>query len=1016
MGRLLSSLFITVFLATTMRAQTTVTPTVRMVNPEDADPGYAARKALRATPQGTRVAAQRRSGPVTPGRLPACFEPLDATYTVLPRNDDNSTGLISLPFAFSLFGTSYTGCYVNNNGNISFNQPVFQYDATGFPAPEPMVAAFWGDVDTTPPGSGLVYYKVFPDRLVVTWDHVFYYGNNSTLNNTFQIIIRRNTGGFNPSPDVSFAYGDMQWTTGAASGGTAGFGSTPATVGINQGGSPGNYIQTGRFNLDDATPPQASYPAGATTYSGVNWLDNQCIGYTIAPAGNLPPTATGFPAGNTLLVRVGQTVNLPLQFAGPEADQTVTVAPDLTGLCNSSAPVGPGTNPIVNFTVTGAACNLGTHTVTFVATDNGTPIMSKTIALTVIVTAPIQWSGAVSSAYSLPGNWTGNVVPGATDDVSIPAGVPNFPVLTATAAANSCTVASGASMTIGPGGDLTLTGTLANNGTFQGTAGILRTTGTAVQMLGGSGAAFALGELNVGGSGAQLASALTIAKILILNGDLTTNGQSLQLLSSATGTAMVVNNGSAVVAGNATVQRYISPILNPGAGYRHFAAPVTGVNAASLTRPGYTPVVNMTYNTMGSSVTPFPNVFGYDQSRVTTSGSAGSTDFDRGYFSPAATTTPFADGRGFTVNMAANAAATPVSFTGTLHNGPYNPGILARGGQTESGWHLLGNPYPAPLDWSAAFAGATGLQNAVYVFKSSGQYAGSYDSFVNNIGTARYIGVGQGFFVHVNTPNSTGQLNLTNAARVTTYQDPAFNRAAPGTGDQRPQLRLDLVSNGQTDATYVYFENGATSGFDRAYDAYKLPGGNPLYLASGDAAQSYSINGLPMLTPAGANVPLMIYLPQAGSFELRLGDLRNFGAATLQLEDRRTGTWYDLRQQPGVTFQASTATEAATRFTLHVNQQRALGMNAALAPEAVSVWPNPASGIISLNVTALPASNSTLNLSLLNMLGQVVARQSVAVRAGSAATTVDVTGLAPGVYMLKGNTSTHSFTRSVVVH
>ena len=160
-----------------------------------------------------------------------------------------------------------------------------------------MVAPFWGDVDTSVPGSGQVWYKVYPDRLVVTWDNVSYYpAGSSSLRNTFQIIIRKNTGGISPSPDVSFAYGDMQWATSDAQGGTNGFGGTPATVGINEGRGTYTYIQTGRFNQNTSAPPQGAYPPGTSVFSGVNWLDGQCIGYTVAPAGNLPPTATGFPA------------------------------------------------------------------------------------------------------------------------------------------------------------------------------------------------------------------------------------------------------------------------------------------------------------------------------------------------------------------------------------------------------------------------------------------------------------------------------------------------------------------------------------------------------------------------------------------------------------------------------------------------------------------------------------------------------------------------------------------------
>ena len=53
----------------------------------------------------------------------------------------------------------------------------------------------------------------------------------SSQTNTFQcIIISDGTHTF-----VTFLYNDIQWTTGDASGGTGGFGGTPAQVGFNAG-------------------------------------------------------------------------------------------------------------------------------------------------------------------------------------------------------------------------------------------------------------------------------------------------------------------------------------------------------------------------------------------------------------------------------------------------------------------------------------------------------------------------------------------------------------------------------------------------------------------------------------------------------------------------------------------------------------------------------------------------------------------------------------------------------------
>jgi hypothetical protein len=385
-------------LATGALAQT-ATPT-RHINPADTDPTYEARKAVHiaAMPVAQRAgaaapAAQAGGSNLALAALPSCFEAVDTVsapanggFTMVPAGDDNSVGPVALGFNFSLYGTTYNSCYINTNGNITFGQAVSVYSPTGFPYATPMIAPFWADVDTRASNSGHVWYKVYPDRLVVLWNKVGFFSSNPTpRKNTFELIIRTNTGSPATSPDVTFAYGDMQWTTGTASGGSAGFGGTPATVGVSLSANGNSFVQTGRFNVNSADAPIATYPATATTYSGVDWLDNQCLNYTVAPPDNLPPTVSNFPSNNTLSLYEGQTVSVTPQFMAPEGGQTTTVTTNLNGLCNATAVNNGATSPIVTLTVTGAACNLGTNTVTFTATDNGTPVASRTFTLTVVV-------------------------------------------------------------------------------------------------------------------------------------------------------------------------------------------------------------------------------------------------------------------------------------------------------------------------------------------------------------------------------------------------------------------------------------------------------------------------------------------------------------------------------------------------------------------------------------------------------------------------------------------------------
>ena len=316
------------------------------------------------------------------GTAPGCYFAPDGTYSELPGNDDGSTGTISLPFTFCLYGSNFTSCNINNNGNITFDGPTSQYSASGFPFSSPMVAAFWGDVDTR--CGNTMKYKVEAHRLIATWPAVGVFSNNCALSNTFQIIISDGLdAGIGIGNNVAFYYGDMQWTTGTASGGSGGFGGTPATVGLNNGNGV-NYVQIGRFNQANA-----SYDGGGGADDGVDYLDYEC--YTFAACGsgtnNLPPSVSGAPAGNTITIPVGTTGTINLSFLPPEVAQQVSTLINTGGLCNTV--INTNTSGAVSNTsvsITGDACNLGTHHIIYTATDDfGTPA-STTVDITVVIT------------------------------------------------------------------------------------------------------------------------------------------------------------------------------------------------------------------------------------------------------------------------------------------------------------------------------------------------------------------------------------------------------------------------------------------------------------------------------------------------------------------------------------------------------------------------------------------------------------------------------------------------------
>ncbi len=340
-------------------------------------------------------------GPVTEGPCPvgdtsALCVPIDPTFQVVTfdgiggsgpanpgdpcqRNDDDFTLAIPLPFTFDLFGSAETSVFINNNGNITFGGGTASFTATGFPTVgNPMIAPFWGDVDTRNTGSGVVYYKVFPTRLVVTWDHVGYYNSHADKRSTFQVII---SDGNDPvvgfGNNVCFCYGDMQWTTGDASGGVGGFGGVPATVGINAGDGV-NFFQLGRF---DHAGNDYDGPGGAA--DGVDFLDNTRQCFATGTIANSPPIYLNPPSG-CLMASVGVPLTFTIQAIGPEAGQTVNIV-ETSGLANVTCVPVAGNPATITCTFTPGPTQTGTQVLTFVATDNFMPPASSNLTVCIEV-------------------------------------------------------------------------------------------------------------------------------------------------------------------------------------------------------------------------------------------------------------------------------------------------------------------------------------------------------------------------------------------------------------------------------------------------------------------------------------------------------------------------------------------------------------------------------------------------------------------------------------------------------
>lgn len=162
-------------------------------------------------------------------------------FTLAP-NDDLSTGLVPIGFDADFFGLDFNQVYVNNNGNITFLNPLGAF--TPFPIVQngiPMIAPFFADVDTRNHGEPVTYGTGTVNGLNafgVNWVDVDYFISNTahdTQLNSFQLVLIDRSDIAPGDFDIEFNYDRIVWETGDASGGVNGLGGNSARAGFTNG-------------------------------------------------------------------------------------------------------------------------------------------------------------------------------------------------------------------------------------------------------------------------------------------------------------------------------------------------------------------------------------------------------------------------------------------------------------------------------------------------------------------------------------------------------------------------------------------------------------------------------------------------------------------------------------------------------------------------------------------------------------------------------------------------------------
>lgn len=188
----------------------------------------------------------------------------------LAANDDSSTGAVDLGFNINFFGTGFNQVYVNNNGNITFDQPLSTFTPFGITNnTTKIIAPFFADVDTAVAGSSPVTYGTGTvggrSAFGVNWVNVRCYATEAGGLNSFQLVLIDRSDIGAGDFDIEFNYGQIQWETGRASGGdTSCQGGSAPHIGYSNGSNASFELQgsgTPGYFLDALADGQAN-PTG----------------------------------------------------------------------------------------------------------------------------------------------------------------------------------------------------------------------------------------------------------------------------------------------------------------------------------------------------------------------------------------------------------------------------------------------------------------------------------------------------------------------------------------------------------------------------------------------------------------------------------------------------------------------------------------------------------------------------------------------------------------------------------
>lgn len=227
-----------------------------------------------------------------------------------------------------------------------------------------------------------------------------------------------------------------------------------------------------------------------------------------------------------------------------------------------------------------------------------------------------------------------------------------------------------------------------------------------------------------------------------------------------------------------------------------------------------------------------------------------------------------------------------------------------------TGYNLIPNPYPAPLDFIKFYNANSSLIGTVAEVETNNDEASAGSSNTAtytrtssttgtcfNCGSSGWTGTiasGQSFWITAAAPGSLSYTESMKSEGLTKY----IGRTEQE--NSKDYVRITLISGNMKDEAGVFFRDGAKETFNKLNDAKKRLSGNPVegsvnrtYVNVGtlksDTPDPLIVNFFPLIDcQTGAKkIKLWVQVTQAGSHSLKFTDLETFGLGySITLNDK----------------------------------------------------------------------------------------------------------------------------------